>query len=329
MAENVVDVIGIGNAIVDVLTHSSEDRLAELKLQKGAMTLIDSMEADALYKEMGAGVECSGGSAANTIAGIAALGGDALFIGKVKNDEGGRTFQHDLTARRVRFPTKMADDGRNTARCLIFITPDGQRTMQTYLGACIDLTPDDVDPDLIRNAKITYLEGYLWDPPKAREAFKKAAKIAHEAGRKIALSLSDPFCVERHRAELVEFVEKHVDILFANEHEIASLYQTDFESAAKLAAQNCEIAVLTKSAEGSIVMSGERVVIEKAQPVEKVVDTTGAGDLYAAGFLFGLSRNLDLAVCARYGSICAAEIISHDGARPVADLPLLINNLSL
>lgn len=328
MAEYAYDVAGIGNAIVDVLAHASESRLAELKLAKGVMTLIDAQEAETLYAQMGAGVECSGGSAANTVAGIAAMGGRAAFIGKVKDDGLGQVFRQDLALLGVHFPTRAAADGRGTARCLIFVTPDAQRTMQTYLGACVELSPKDVDEDVVAHAQVTYLEGYLWDPPQAKEAFRKAARIAHDAGRKVALSLSDPFCVERHRAELLDLLKDHVDIVFANEAEISSLFQTDFDGAARQIAQFCDIAALTRSAKGSVVVAGDLVIHQAAEPVAQVVDTTGAGDLYAAGFLRGLTQGLDLGLCAKLGGIAAADIIQQVGARPKAGLSTLIATAS-
>ena len=329
MVDDSYAVAGIGNAIVDVLAHADDARLAALGLDKGVMTLIDAIDAEALYAKMGPGQECSGGSAANTIAGVAALGGRAAFIGKVGDDVLGHVFRHDLAALGVHFPTSSAKPGRATARCLVFVTPDGQRTMQTYLGACIDLAPEDVNEEAIARARVTYLEGYLWDPPRAKEAFRKAARIAHEAGRKVALSLSDPFCVERHRAEFLDLVAQHVDILFANEVEIASLLGTDFDSAARTVKELCSTAVLTRSALGSVVVSGEQTVFQAAFPVERVVDTTGAGDLYAAGFLHGLTQGFDLGRSAALGSLCASEIIGHVGARPNADLASLAANAGL
>ncbi len=324
MAGPAFDVTGIGNAIVDVLAHADDAKLTALGVDKGVMTLIDAQRAEQIYAQMGPGIECSGGSAANTIAGLAALGGKGAYIGKVRNDQLGDVFRHDLRSQGVAFDTAAAQDGVSTARCLILVTPDAQRTMMTFLGACVDLGPEDIDPAVIANAKVTYLEGYLWDPPKAKEAFRTAARIAHEAGRKVALSLSDPFCVGRHRAEFLELLSDHVDILFANEAEITSLYQTDFEDAVRQVRQHCDIAALTRSEKGSIVVAGGQVVVQGAEPVSKVVDTTGAGDLYAAGFLYGFTQGRDLGTCARLGGICAAEIIGHVGARPEANLAQLV-----
>lgn len=315
------DVVGIGNAIVDVLAHAEEVTLTELGLTKGTMTLIDAHEAEKFYGRMGPGVECSGGSAANTIAGIASLGGSTAFIGKVKGDQLGRVFRHDIQSLGVHFATPPASFGPATARCLVFITPDAQRTMQTYLGACVELGPDDIDPTVVGGAQITYLEGYLWDPPHAKEAFLKAAEIAHAKGRKVALSLSDPFCVDRHRDEFRELVAGHIDILFANEQEILALYQlSNFDSTLQAVRGHVEVACLTRSEKGSVVLRGNEIHIIDAAPVSKVVDSTGAGDLYAAGFLHGYTHGRDLATCGQLGSLCAAEVLSHVGARPEVSL---------
>jgi sugar/nucleoside kinase (ribokinase family) len=315
------DVVGIGNAIVDVLAHADEGFLAERKLAKGAMRLIDAIEAEWLYGEMPAGIECSGGSAANTMAGLASLGGRGRFLGRVCDDQLGGVFAHDIRAIGVDYSTPPAKSGAATARCLILVTPDAQRTMNTYLGASVDFGPEDLDAAAIRDAQVTYLEGYLWDPPRAKEAFLEAVRIAHGAGRKVALSLSDGFCVERHRAEFRELVERHVDVLFANEQEIKALYEApDFETAAHAVRAACGIVALTRSEKGSIVLDGEAAIVSAAEPVARLVDTTGAGDLYAAGFLYGLTHGRDLRACARLGGLCAAEVIGHMGARP--ELPL-------
>jgi sugar/nucleoside kinase (ribokinase family) len=327
MAASDFDVIGIGNAIVDVLAKSDEAFLTQHKLAKGAMTLIDAPTAGKLYASMAPAIECSGGSVANTMAGIASLGGRGAFIGKVCADQLGSVFNHDIKAAGVAFATPPAKGGPPTARCLIFVTPDGQRTMQTYLGACIELKPDDVRMEQIQGARITYLEGYLWDPPEAKEAFRKAVKIAHAAGRKVALSLSDPFCVDRHRAEFLELVEKDVDILFANEAEITSLYQTNFDAAVqRIRQKKDQIAALTRSEKGAVIISGEHTHAVHAEKVSQVIDTTGAGDLFAAGFLFGLTHGHNLASAGRIGVICAAEIISHFGARPEVSLKDLVRS---
>jgi sugar/nucleoside kinase (ribokinase family) len=325
MAERLFDVVGIGNAIVDVLANADESLLLQQGMAKGAMTLVDAARAEALYGVMGAAIEVSGGSAANTIAGLASLGGRGGFIGKIGNDQLGGIFRHDIQANGVFFETSSAKSATPTARCLIFVTPDAQRTLNTYLGACIELGPDDVEPSLIAHAKVTYLEGYLWDPPAAKAAFLKAVKIAHDAGRKVALSLSDAFCVDRHRAEFRELVRDHVDILFANEAEICSLWQVaSFDEALQATRGKCEVAALTRSARGSLIMVDEQVHVVDAQPVAQVVDTTGAGDLYAAGFLYGFTGGRDPYDCGRIASIAAAEVISHFGARPETPLSELL-----
>src|SRR5579862_465875 len=325
-----LDVVGIGNAIVDVIAHADERFLADEGLAPGAMTLIDAERAELLYRKMGPAIESSGGSAGNTMAGLASFGGAGGYIGKVRDDILGEVFRHDITAVGVRFPTPAATAGPGTARCLIMVTPDGQRTMATYLGACVQLGPDDIDAALIGAARVTYLEGYLFDPPLAQEAFRAAAAIAHGAGRQVALSLSDPFCVGRHRAAFRELVMGEVDILFANEAEICSLYETDsFATAAAAVQGHVAIAALTRSAHGSLVVAGGAAHSVPAAPVEHVVDTTGAGDLYAAGFLYGLTRGLALPICGAVGSVCAAEIISHVGARPEVALSGLVEAAGL
>lgn len=319
------DVVGIGNAIVDVIARADDAFLAEKKLAKGAMMLIDEARADALYAAMGPGTESSGGSAANTMAGVASLGGTGAFFGKVKSDQLGQVFAHDIRAIGVSFESKAATDGPATARCLIFVTPDAQRTMNTYLGACVNLGPEDVDEAVVKNARVTYLEGYLWDPPRAKQAFVKAAKVAHAAGRKVSLSLSDAFCVDRHRTEFRDLVANHVDILFANESEIKSLYEVeDFDAALQAVRGSCEIACLTRSEKGSLIVAGEEVHVIDAERVGALTDTTGAGDLYAAGFLFGWAHGLGLARAGRIASLAAAEAISHVGARPQTSLKALV-----
>jgi sugar/nucleoside kinase (ribokinase family) len=319
-----IDVVGIGNAIVDVLAHADDAFLAAHGLTKGSMTLIDAEQARALYAAMGPGVEVSGGSAANTVAGVAALGGRSAFIGKVRDDQLGEVFAHDIRSVGVSFVTPPALEGPPTARCLILVTPDAQRTMSTFLGACAGLTRDDVNPQVIRAARVTYLEGYLWDPPAAKEAFRRAVEIAHAADRKVALSLSDAFCVDRHRAEFRELVEQ-VDILFANEAEILSLYQVDsFDAALQAVRQANTLAALTRSERGSVILNGAEVHVIDAERGLPLVDTTGAGDLYAAGFLAAYTRGRPLAECGRTASIAAAEAISHIGARPQTDLKALV-----
>jgi sugar/nucleoside kinase (ribokinase family) len=324
MTAATLDVVGIGNAIVDVIAHSNDAFLAQQGLNKGGMALVDTARAEALYAVMGPGIEASGGSAGNTMAGIASLGGSGAYIGKVRNDELGDVFRHDMTAIGVRFTTAPATSGPPTARCLILVTPDAQRTMNTFLGACVDLGPEDVDAEIVAAAQVTYLEGYLFDPPRAKEAFRKAAGLAHAAGRRVSLSLSDPFCVGRYRAEFRELVQNHVDVLFANESEICSLYETeDFDAAVAQVRGHCEIAALTRSEKGSVVVAGTHAHLIDAARVEKVLDTTGAGDLYASGFLFGLTHGRDLATCGKLGSLCAAEAIGHFGARPETPLKTL------
>jgi sugar/nucleoside kinase (ribokinase family) len=324
MVETLYDVVGIGNAIVDVLAHADDDFIVRHQLNKGTMTLIDADQADSLYAAMGPGIECSGGSAANTITGIASLGGRGAFIGKVKDDQLGGIFRHDIVSLGIAFGGQPADDGLSTGRCLILVTPDAQRTMNTFLGASATLGPQDVAADMIAAARITYLEGYLWDRPQAKEAFVTAAKIAHDAGHQVALSLSDPFCVDRHRQDFLALVNNHVDVLFANEDEIIALYQApSFDAALQRVRHHCQVAVLTRSAKGSVVVAGDEVHVVDAEPVAQVLDTTGAGDAFAAGFLWGLVRGRRLDVCARIGGIAAAEAISHVGARaetPLADL---------
>jgi sugar/nucleoside kinase (ribokinase family) len=321
MATPTLDVVGIGNAIVDVLSQADDSFIQQEKLAKGTMALIDEARAHALYGKMGPGIEASGGSAANTIAGIASLGGKAAYIGKVADDPLGQVFAHDLRATGVKYDTTPLAGGPATARCLILVTPDAQRTMNTFLGASVEFQPVDIDRDLIASAQITYLEGYLFDRHTAKEAFRQAGAIAHQAGRKVSLTLSDPFCVDRHRADFRELIRGHVDILFANEAEICSLYETqDFEKAAAAVRAEAEIAVLTRSEKGAEVVTAKDRVKVPAAPVAKVVDTTGAGDLFASGFLYGFTRGRDLAHCAKLGALCAAEIISHFGARPEAKL---------
>jgi sugar/nucleoside kinase (ribokinase family) len=324
MAALTLDVVGIGNAIVDVQARADDSILAAQGLVKGTMALIDAPRAESLYALMGSASESSGGSAANTIAGLASLGGKAAFIGKVADDELGKIFAHDLRAMGVAYDTPPLKGGPRTGRCLILVTADGQRTMNTFLGASVEFEANDIDRGRIEAAQVTYLEGYLFDRPSAKAAFRGAAEIAHQAGRKLALSLSDPFCVERHRADFRDLVHHHIDILFANEIEIGSLYETkDFDQAMRAVRGECEIAVLTRSAHGSVVVTQGEALAVPAAPVKAVVDTTGAGDLYASGFLYGVTHGRELAVCGRLGSLAAAEIIGHFGARPEASLKQL------
>jgi sugar/nucleoside kinase (ribokinase family) len=322
MSHTRIDVLTLGNAIVDVLAHTDEAFLLAKNVHKGAMQLIDEARADELYGDMGPAIVVSGGSAANTAAGIASLGVKAGFVGKVKDDETGRLFAHDLKAIDVHYDVALAQDGPATARSFILVTPDGERTMNTYLGACQNLTPEDVNPDTVRASSIVYLEGYLWDPPAAKEAFRKAVRIAHEAGNKVALTLSDAFCVDRYRDEFLGLMrDGSLDILFANIHELQSLYGTsDADTAIAALRDENLLGVVTRSAEGALVVTRGETRAVPAFPVERVVDTTGAGDLFAAGFMAGLTQDLDLVDCARLGGLAAAEIISHLGARPQADL---------
>jgi len=320
MQSSRLDVVGIGNAIVDIIAYADEAFLERHGMHKGAMTLIDEAKAEALYAAMGPAVQLSGGSAGNTIAGLASLGAKTGYIGKVRNDALGDIFRHDIASAGAAFPTAAAQDGPATARCLIFVTADAQRTMNTYLGACVNLTPADVDAALIESAKITYLEGYLYDPPLAQDAFHRAAEIAHRAGRKVALSLSDGFCVERHRAEFLRLAEHHIDYLFANEAELMALFETGFDEALAEVTKLVEIAAVTRGAQGSVIAAKGETVTVVAAPVAQIVDTTGAGDLYAAGFLYGLATDRPLAECGRIASLAAAEIISHFGGRP--EVPL-------
>lgn len=324
MAEIRYHVAGIGNAIVDVLVHADDSLLGSLGLDKGVMTLIDADKAERIYDQLPPGVECSGGSAANTMAGLAGLGSRGAYFGKVKDDQLGQVFRHDITHAGIDFHTAAAQGGPSTARCFVLVTPDAQRTMLTYLGACVELGPDDVEDEVIAQSAITYLEGYLYDPPLAKQAFLKAAGTAHESGRLVALSLSDPFCVERHRAAFLDLVANHVDILFANEAELGSLYQTaDFDQAIRQVRGHCRVAAVTRGARGSVVVTEDEVIAVSADAVAQVVDTTGAGDLYAAGFLHGYAQGMDLARSAILGGIAAGEIISHFGARPEHDLKAL------
>ncbi len=324
------DVVGIGNAIVDIIGRCDDAFLAAHERVKGSMQLVDAPTVERLYSAMGPGTEISGGSAANTIAGIASFGGKAAFIGKTATDQFGEVFRHDIRAIGVTFDTPPAGDGEPTGRCLILVTPDGQRTMNTFLGISPQLGSGEVDAALIRSARIVYLEGYLFDRPEAKAAFRQAADIAAKAGRQVALSLSDAFCVDRHRAEFLDLVRNSVDILFANQAEVTSLYETaSFDEAARRAQADTKLAALTRSEKGSVILGGGKAIEIPAAPVAKVVDTTGAGDLYAAGFLFGVARGLDLGTAGKLGSLAAAEIISHIGARPEVKLADLARQAGL
>ena len=318
MASSKYDVLGIGNAIVDVIAFTEDDFLLSHELVKGSMLLIDEAQAEKLYHSMGPATIISGGSAANTIAGVASLGGSGSFIGKVREDGLGQAFTHDIRAMGVHFETNPASTGPATARSFILVTPDGERTMNTFLGACQALGPQDIDQKTVEAASVTYLEGYLWDPEEAKAAFRKAAQIAHAAHRKVALTLSDSFCVDRYRDEFRNLIsDGTIDILLANEHELKSLYTTsDFDSAVKALRDEGPTAVVTRSSAGSVVIDQNQIITVGAHPIEKLVDTTGAGDLFAAGFLLGHVRGLSHEDAARLGSIAASEIIQHIGARP-------------
>jgi sugar/nucleoside kinase (ribokinase family) len=321
MPDSAYDVVGIGNAIVDIIARCDDAFLSKHDLAKGFMRLVDADAATRLYAAMGPATERSGGSAANTIAGLASFGAKAGFIGRVAADQFGGIFHHDIRSLGVAYDTAPATGGGPTARCLILVTPDGERTMNTFLGASVDFAPADLDQDMLAAAKIVYLEGYLFDRPEAKAAFRLAAKVAKAAGAKVGLTLSDPFCVDRHRDDFRELVRDGADIVFANEKEITALYEVNsFEQAADAALQDCEMAVLTRSEQGSVIVAKGETIVIPAEPVGQVVDLTGAGDLYAAGFLFGLTRGLPLRTCGRLGSLAAAEVIGHIGARPEVSL---------
>ena len=322
MPETQYDVLNIGNAIFDIMAHADDDLLVAQNLVKGSMRLIDAGEADRLYGLMGPAIETSGGSAGNTAAGIASFGGKAAFIGKVAEDQFGTLYRHDMRAIGVDFDTSPLIGDAPTARSMILVTPDGERTMNTYLGACQGLTNADIDVKTVEAAAITYLEGYLWDPPQAKVAFRHAAEIAHSAGRLVSLTLSDPFCVDRFRDEFLDLIRNGtIDILLANESEVHSLYQSsDFETAVQAIQRDCRIAAVTMGAKGAMVVTEAGIEQVSAIPVETVVDTTGAGDLFASGFLFGLARRMPLRDAARLGTLAAAEVIGHIGPRPATSL---------
>jgi sugar/nucleoside kinase (ribokinase family) len=331
MAEAKYDVLGIGNAIFDVLVKTDEKFLRDHGRTKGGMALIDETRAASIYRDMGPATEMSGGSAANTIVGIASFGARAAYVGKVKDDQIGKLYTHDIRAAGVAFDTRPASDGPATGCSYILVTDDGERTMNTYLGAAQELMPSDIDAAEIAAAKIVYLEGYLWDPASAKQAFVKAATIAHSAGREVALTLSDSFCVDRYRDEFLDLMRKGtVDLVFANEAELHSLYQTsDFDTALKELRKDTKLGVVTRSEKGCVVASQDGVVAVPACPIDRLVDTTGAGDLFAAGFLFGLVRNAGHENAGRLGALAAAEVIQHIGARPLASLKELAQNSGL
>ncbi|HJN36446.1 MAG: adenosine kinase [Prochlorococcus sp.] len=320
-----LDVVGIGNAIVDVLVQTDDAFLQAHDLSKGNMTLVDESQAQQLYNASGPGLETSGGSAANTLAGIAQLGGKAGFIGRVKNDQLGTIFSHDIRSVGARFETPAVSDGPSTARCLILVTPDAQRTMCTYLGASVQLEPEDLDLSMVRETKVLYLEGYLWDSPAAKRAFIAAAQACRDAGGQVALSLSDGFCVDRHRDSFIDLVEQHIDVLFANESEIIALYQSEsFEAAVERVKGACQVAALTRSEKGSLVLSGDQRWDIEACKLAPLVDTTGAGDLYAGGFLYGYTQGETLKRCGELGSLCAGQVVTQLGPRSQISLQDLV-----
>ena len=319
------DLVGIGNAMVDVLATVDDAFLEEQTLDKGAMTLVDIDRASEIYAKMPPAQEVSGGSCGNTMAGFASLGGKGVFIGKVRDDQLGDVFRRDMQSIGVDFFTPATTEGPQTGSCLVLITPDAQRTMCTNLGAASNLTPKDIDKDIIQAAKVVYMEGYLFDPPDAQDAFVEAADLAHDAGQKVSITLSDPFCVDRHRHAFQMLVADHTDILFGNEEEIKSLYQVDdFDAALQQVRGHCEIACLTRSSKGSVILSGDDVHIIDPMPLDPVVDTTGAGDQFAAGFLYGYTQGMDLRKCGEIATLTATEVISHVGARPDVNLKELV-----
>ncbi|MEP1207150.1 MAG: adenosine kinase [Rhizobiaceae bacterium] len=326
MTKTEFDVLTVGNAIVDIIARADDDFLVRENIIKASMNLIDAERAEHLYAAMGPAIEASGGSAGNTAAGIASLGGSAAYFGKVADDQLGEIFAHDIRAIGVHFETKPLKAPPPTARSMIFVTPDGERSMNTYLGACVELSPEDVDADVVASSKVTYFEGYLWDPPRAKEAIRLAAKIAHDHDRQVAITLSDPFCVDRYRGEFLDLMRSGtVDIVFANETELKSLYETsDLDTAMRLVKDDVTLTVVTRGEDGSIVISGDERVEVAAHPIEVLEDTTGAGDLYASGFLFGLTNGRSLRDCALIGGLAAAEVIQHVGPRPQVELADLL-----
>ncbi|MBP0495645.1 adenosine kinase [Roseomonas indoligenes] len=320
-----LDILGIGNAIVDVVASATDATLTEWGMAKGSMALVDTARANAIHAAVGEGVQTGGGSAANTCAAAAALGAKVGYLGKVAEDAPGQAFAEDLKKLGIHFPTKPLKGGAPTARCLILVTPDGQRTMNTYLGACVTFGEEDVDQGAVESAAVTYLEGYLYDPPEAQAAFRKAARIAHAAGRQVAITLSDSFCVGRHKAAFLDFIARDADIVFANEDEALALFDAvDVEAATQAFAATGKLVALTRSEKGSRIISPKEGVIEVPAVPTTPIDSTGAGDAYAAGFLAAHARGLPLAECGRWGSVAASEVISHFGARPQADLRRLV-----
>lgn len=316
------DVLSIGNAIVDIIARSEDGFLEENNIIKGAMNLIDADRAKLLYDRMGPAIETSGGSAGNTAAGVASLGSSSAYFGKVADDQLGEIFRHDIRAQGVAFDTKPLDKFPPTARSMIFVTPDGERSMNTYLGACVEFAPGDVEEEKAAHSSIVYFEGYLWDPPLAKDAIRKTADFAHANGNRVSMSLSDSFCVDRYRAEFLELMRsKTVDIVFANEDELKSLYETDdFDAALEQLRGDCALAAVTRSAKGSVIIDANNTVMIEATKVDNVVDTTGAGDLYAAGVLHGLAQGLDLEICGKLGSLAAGIVIQQIGPRPQVSL---------
>jgi len=329
MATAEFDVTTIGNAIVDVLATTDDAFLERHGLVKGSMRLIEPEEAERLYADMGPAVEISGGSAANTAFGVGSFGGRAAYIGKVADDQFGRVFRHDIRANGIAFDTDLVTSGQPTARSFILVTPDGERTMNTALGACQELSPDDVPEDLIRRSRIVYLEGYLFDREDAKRAFYRAADLARSAGGKVSLTLSDSFCVDRYRAEFIDLIRSRVDILFANTQELTALYQTGFAAACDAVRKDVALAAVTCSEMGSLILAGPSTVEISAEPIEALVDTTGAGDLYASGFLFGIARNAPPAICGRLASLAASEVIGHIGARPQHSLSAIAKSAGI
>ena len=319
------DLLGIGNSVVDVLYEVDEEFITNNKLKKGVMTIIDEEKAENFYSKLKQGIEVAGGSVANSTVGFASLSGKPAFIGKIKNDNLGKSFSKSLSNAGVFFKTETIIDGPGTARSFIFVTPDAQRTMNTYIGACSLLSPKDMDEKIIKNSKITFLEGYVWEEDLAKESLVKAAEIARKAGNKVALTLSDPFCVKKHRLEFKELIKKNIDILFANEFEVKELYQTeDLEESAKEISNMIEIVAITRSEKGAKIYNAKETVEIKAKVFNTVKDTTGAGDLFAAGFLYGLTKKFSILKSGNIAAITAGEIISHFGARPETNLADLI-----
>ena len=318
------DVVGIGNALVDVIAHAAEDFLPEHELVKGSMTLIETERAVELYSVMTGAVEMSGGSAANTVVGVASFGGSAAYIGKVDDDDLGQVFGHDMRAVGVGFVGGGNAQDIPTGRCMIVVTPDAERTMNTYLGVSSTLSVADLDESVIADGQVLYMEGYLFDRDDAKAAFRRAADVAHEHGRTVSLTLSDSFCVDRHREDFRSLVDNRVDLLFGNEDELLSLYESDsFDDAVKALRAECSLAAITRGSAGCVIVTADELVTVAAVPVDKVVDTTGAGDLFAAGFMYGFTNGADLAECGRLGSVAAAEVISHVGPRPLVELRTL------